>query len=191
MTITPTQYADAVRRHVHSFFEGHQAAIRSLDRGPIQSIVPGFHAIEVAPGPRQQVWTYVSVGAGYPKATTGSLLEFILVAAAPDERHVEIVAMTTHYHLTGESLGVGHTFPIGQPLLPGSTLDQMLVSLPYPFRPELEILKLGNQHVHLVWLLPITKRERDFKIEHGLEALEARFDEVGLCYWDARRASVV
>jgi hypothetical protein len=45
--------------------------------------------------------------------------------------------------------------------------------------------------VHLLWLLPITKAERDFKVERGLEALECRFDEVGLHYWEAGRDSVV
>jgi hypothetical protein len=40
-------------------------------------------------------------------------------------------------------------------------------------------------------LLPITQPERDFKPANGLEALEARFDDAALEYWDTRRASVV
>jgi hypothetical protein len=39
--------------------------------------------------------------------------------------------------------------------------------------------------------LPITTDERDFKVTNGLEALERRFEEAALEYWDTQRASVV
>ena len=42
-----------------------------------------------------------------------------------------------------------------------------------------------------LWLLPVTAAERDFKAANGLEALEERFDDAELEYWDTRRASVV
>jgi hypothetical protein len=67
----------------------------------------------------------------------------------------------------------------------------MLVSLPYPFGPELEMATIGDHSVRLLWLLPITAAERRYKIEHGLEALESRFDDAGLRYWVATRGSVV
>jgi hypothetical protein len=67
----------------------------------------------------------------------------------------------------------------------------MLVSLPYPFGPELEICNLNDRHIHLLWLLPITEDERDFKVEHGQEALEQLFDESRLEYWRDDRESVV
>jgi hypothetical protein len=88
-------------------------------------------------------------------------------------------------------LGTGHTFPIGEPLLPGSTCEYFLVSQPYPFGPELEVCNFPSGHVHILWLLPITAAEREFKVREGLEALEQRFDECALEYWNSDRASVV
>lgn len=67
--------------------------------------------------------------------------------------------MASHYHRTGERLGLGHTFPIGGPWVPGSPLDHFLVSLPYPFGPDLEHLPMPEQNVRLLSLLPITKAE--------------------------------
>ena len=75
--------------------------------------------------------------------------------------------------------------------MPGSSCDHMLVSLPYPFGPDLQACHVGDLHVEVLWLLPITQAEREFKAASGQEALEQRFDEAALRYWDIRRASVV
>jgi hypothetical protein len=40
-------------------------------------------------------------------------------------------------------------------------------------------------------LLPITDEERNFKIKNGVDALEERFEDVGLEYWNPTRDSVV
>ena len=89
-----------------------------------------------------------------------------MTVPAEDLRHVELLTMTAYYHHT-DGLGLGHTFPIGEPWLSGSACDHMLVSLPYPFGPGLEVCCLGEQNLRLSWLLPITKAEREFKAEHG------------------------
>lgn len=183
------EYADALHRHVSTFFEGHTATSHAFDKGPIQKVVPGFHALEIGEGPRADHVTYVSVGAGF--AAGHSRLEFVATALTPESRHVELLAMATHYHLTGEGLAEGHTFPLGEPWLPGSTLDHMLVSLPYPYGSALEEFVLGEDRIQLLWLLPITKAERDHKAAHGADALEALFDAAGLRFWDPLRRSVV
>ena len=75
---------------------------------------------------------------------------------------------------------------------PGPVIDKhVLVSLPYPFGPELEVCAWDGGHARLLWLLPITAAERDFEVAHGLEALEQRFDDAALAYSDTRRGSVV
>ncbi len=118
-------------------------------------------------------------------------LEFLVCGSEQNRRFVEFLAMSAHYH-HDERLGVGHTYPIGEPWQPGSKLDHILVSLPYPFGPELQVCTLDDgTHVHTLWLLPITKQERDFKVAQGLEAIEERFDQEKLRYWDPRRSSVV
>ena len=105
-------------------------------------------------------------------------------------KHTERLAMTAHYHHT-QTLGLGHTFPLGESWLPESTLNHALISLPYPFGEDLEVFNSNNDHVHFYWVLPITAEERAFKVENGLEALESRFEEAKLKYWDAKRRSAV
>ena len=103
--------------------------------------------------------------------------------------------MAAHYHCNPEDdsyrLDHGHTVPIGEPWLPGSACDHLLVSLPYPFGPELEMCHWDGGHARLLWLLPITEAERDFMGDRGLEALEQRFDDAAIRYWEADRPSVV
>lgn len=188
--MTPSEYHRRVHRHVEGFFADHRVASCAFDRGPIQRVLPGFHSLQVDPGPLLDQTTYVSVGAGFPD-DGHEHLEFVTVAPAPSARHVELLAMTSHYHRTGERVGLGHTFPIGEPWVPGSSLNHFLVSLPYPFGPELEYLPIPDHNVRLLWLLPITTSERDYKREHGLEALEARFDATELAYWDPKRRPVI
>lgn len=146
--------------------------------------------LRVAPSDPQELWTYVSVGgwAGTEAENVGT--EFILCSASEDIRAVELLAMTVFYH-AGGTLGLGHTLPLGEPWVEGSQCDHFLVCLPYPFGPELEIAHVGDRHVEFLWLLPITKAERDLKVADGVEALESRFEEAGLRYWETNRASIV
>lgn len=188
--MVPSEYHQCVHRHVAGFFVNQRLTPRAFDRGPIQATLPGFHAIEVGPGPRLGRTTYISVGAGFPD-DGDEHLELVTVASSPSARHVELLAMAAHYHRTGEQLGLGHTFPIGEPWLPGSALEHFLVSLPYPFGPELEHLAIPGHNVRFLWLLPISTSERDHKRAYGIEALEARFDVAKIAYWDPRRRPVV
>ncbi|MDR6416972.1 hypothetical protein J2808_003723 [Pseudarthrobacter sulfonivorans] len=98
--------------------------------------------------------------------------------------------MTVFYNRTGR-LGLGHTVPIGEPWLPGSGCDHLLISLPYPFGPDLQTCHVGDCHIDILWLLPITERERTLKVSSGLESLESRFEEAHLRYWKADRESIV
>jgi hypothetical protein len=50
---------------------------------------------------------------------------------------------TVYYHRPGR-LGLGHTLPIGEPWLPESACDHWLVSLPYPFGPDLQTCHGGS-----------------------------------------------
>src|SRR5919106_2061901 len=80
---------------------------------------------------------------------------------------------------------------IGAPWLDDSACDHLLVSVPYPYGPDLEVCAWQRGHARLLWLLPITEAERDYRATNGLEALEARFDEHAIEFWDPRRPSVV
>jgi Suppressor of fused protein (SUFU) len=80
---------------------------------------------------------------------------------------------------------------IGRPWRPGSACSFGLVSLPYLDGPKLENIVIEDRPVACLWLIPITERERDFKIANGLEALGQRFDAAKLDFANPRRASVV
>ena len=158
--------------------------------GPMKHAHPGFHVLEFAPGPRSRLWNYVSVGALEVDAANSSKLEFLLCTDEPNERCVELVTMTAWYH-SSYGLGMGHTMPIGEPWLPAASCDHFLVSRPYPYGPDLEIVPMDGDHAHVLWLLPITKEEREYKVTHGLEALEQLFESNGIEYWVLQRPSVV
>ena len=98
--------------------------------------------------------------------------------------------MTVFYN-RGQNFDIGHTLPVGEPWLPGSRCHHLLISRPCPFGPDLQTCHVGDRHVEFLWVLPISESERDLKVSSGLEALESRFDEVGLKYWQIDRVSVV
>jgi hypothetical protein len=177
-----------VRQHLRRFFTGHACKEYVWALGPAQDMLPRLCVAEFAPGPQTGLWVYASVGAW--EARQEPRLEFLIAATEQDQRHVELVTMTAWYHWQ-RGLGAGHTFPIGEPWLPGSACNFLLVSLPYPFGPELEVCELSDGHLQILWLLPITAAEREYKVREGLDALEQQFDQCALEYWAAARPSVV
>jgi hypothetical protein len=88
-------------------------------------------------------------------------------------------------------MGIGHTVPIGEPWVPGSSMDYLLVQWPYPWGPKLAELTVGSQRIHVLWVLPIYAIEREFKSRFGLEALEQRFADAEMEWVDPFRAPVV
>ncbi|MET7282206.1 suppressor of fused domain protein [Kribbella sp. NPDC005582] len=178
--------SEALEHHVRRFFRGRTVDAFTWAAGPISEQSPDFRVLRVAPAARGDLWTYLSIG-GWA-ATSG--LEFVLCTESAAARAVELLAMTVYYQ-SSRTLGLGHTLPIGEPWLPGSTCDHLLISLPYPFGPDLQTCHVGDRHVDFLWLLPITESERAFKVASGLEALESRFDQAELRYWQPDRPSVI
>jgi len=120
-------------------------------------------------------------------------LELHLFSPVQHEAHVELLTVIAHYHRTGNMLALGHTVNFGKPWFSGSSCDHGLISLPYLDGPSLEHLRTNNSEhdVQFLWLLPITKSERDYKKAHGIEALEQRFDDISVDYLNPTRQSVV
>jgi hypothetical protein len=179
--------------HLAGFFEGHEMAVLEWARGPIEERIQGFRVVRLGPGPRTEMWSYVSVGCWRATQQDGHGLEFVIIGEHADERLVELSAMNAYFHAgpPEQRLDVGHTVPIGEPWLPGSDCDHFLVSLPYPFGPDFEVCEWDAGHARLLWLLPITKAERDFKAANGREALEQRFDDAAIRFWEPERRSVI
>jgi hypothetical protein len=179
-----------VRDHCSKFFQGHEESTWTWELGPIRGMAPWFQVLRFAPGPRTQLWCYVSLGASLLSNRNSRRLEFILTTEKETPRAVELLAMIAHYH-QHQTLGLFHSLPIGQPWLEGSTCEHFLISLPYPFGEQLEVCECGDTFIQILWLLPITKAEFDFKKARGVDALERLFEEAAIEYWRVDRESVV
>jgi hypothetical protein len=203
---TRDQINESLRLHVRSFFAGRRVdelelADLPFDTEPLQTVLPDLRLLRIRPEGNGEEWVYTTLGAWEitaPERGEQGLQEFVLGASEDRDIHLQILGMVAHYHADpAERLGVGHTLPIGRPWVPGSTCDHLLVSRPYPWGPKFEICPLGEEHVHFLWLLPITKEEREFKAErdargeNGLEELEQRFDAAAIEWWRPARPSVV
>jgi hypothetical protein len=182
-------FAAAVERHVRAFFEGHACTARVWTPGPMQELLPDFRVIEVAPGPKSPHWTYVSAGGAVLSRPDAEPLEFALVAPDANARHVEIVTMVAHYN-HGIALGESHTMPIGDPWLPGSRCDHMLLTRPEVFGEAFEQFAAPGGSARVLQLVPITAAERDFKVAEGVAALKSRLDAARVETWRPDRPSV-
>jgi hypothetical protein len=179
----------ALRQHYETFFDREGEEL-TWPYGAEAHRLPAFRVLQIPPNEQTGLWTYASVGAFALGGPGDDPLEFILLTQDATERGVELVTIVASYHQT-RRLGVGQRLPLGEPWLEGATCDAFLVSLPYPFGPTLETARLGPRVVRVLWLLPITPAERRFAAQHGLEALEERFDDARVEYWRPERASVV
>jgi hypothetical protein len=185
------EHLRTVADHCRRFFDGHACSEWTWDLGPIKELAPFFKVLRFTPGPLSPMWTSISLGASLLGRPNSTRLEFVLETQFETPRSIELLAMVAHYHHM-EHLGLHHTLPIGEPWQKDASCDHFLVSLPYAFGPKLEVCCLsGESHVQLLSLMPITNAELEFKKEHGVEALEQKFDEHAISYADPRRASVV
>jgi hypothetical protein len=116
-------------------------------------------------------------------------LELVLRSRDDDSNNIELLAMTAHYHLTGAQLAQFDTVNWGIPWYLGSGCEYGYISLPYVGGPKLEWCNDTVPPTRVLWLIPITKSERRFKIETGEEALETQFD-LGFNYLDPWRKPV-
>ena len=179
-----------VEAHVRHFFAGHTIEAHDYDLGPERcAAVPGLRIIVASPGPRTNSWAYITAGCWSAVEENGHGLEFVLTAPVGDESFVDLAAKIAYYH-AGHRLDVEHSMPIGEPWVPGSTCDHLLVSLPYLHGPDLEQCPLPNGHARILWTLPVTAAEIAYRREHGHEALEQLFDEHEIIPTDPTRASV-
>ena len=136
---------------------------------------------------------YLTVGASRILDAPGYGLEFCLQAREPSIAHVELMAMVAFLHSDPDHrLWIGHTMNIGRPVVEGSSLDRLLVSLPYPYGENFEFVHLADgKHARILWLLPIYAAEEAFVHRDGLERLEERFDAMELDYVDFFRSPAI
>lgn len=149
-----------------------------------------FCVLEFSPGPRHDMWTYCTVGM-YLDRSDNNLIELFIFSPRKDESIVELLTIIASYHRNGDPLNIHHTFNIGRPWLKDSACNYGFISLPYLDGEDLEIFKFDDEVIHCYWIIPITEKEKEYKIENGCDALEDLFDEKQIEYLNPKRKSLV
>ena len=184
----PISYCDKVKRHYLDCWGASAEAIK-FDKGPIHELPAEFRALRFAPSLKRRMWTYATQCMSQPE--DAAPLELHIFAPGKDDELVELLVAVAHYHRTGSRLSLGDTVNFGRPWLPGSLCDHGLISLPYLDGPDLEWMTVDRIKTRFLWLLPVTAGEVQFARKSGLEALEMRFQAIGLNYLDPKREPVV
>jgi hypothetical protein len=135
---------------------------------------------------------YLTAGASDILDQPGYGLEFCFQSNVESDQHIELMVLVVYMHLDpSHRLGVGHTMNVGRPILAGSRLDRLLVSLPYPYGEDFEFVHFADgHHARLLWLMPICPSEERACHEEGLDSLEAKFEEAQVDFLDAFRDCV-
>lgn len=184
--MSQTQYSDLLKSHYLSVWK---ATFRSYSwkKGPFHELPAQFRVLVFDRSAEAKA--YATVCMSQPEDESRLELHLLANAETEDrEELVELLAVIAHYHRTGRRLDLGHTVNFGRAWLPGSSCTHGLVSLPYLDGPSLEWME--TPRARFLWLIPITPQELEFKKRHGLEALEARFEEANFAYLDPLRKSV-
>lgn len=188
MTLTEQEskmYTDKLRQHYEDYF-GVSGKRLILEKGPKEKLHQDFYVLEFKPNNRYDFWTYCSVGMSLDRQDN-HLIEVFVFSPKQDIAQVELITVCASYHRNGLPLDLHHTINIGRPWLDNSKCDHCFVSLPYLDGEVLELFNFYNKTYHCYWLIPITEKERDYKIENGCEALEQLFEDKQLDYLNPER----
>ena len=183
------KYTDELRLHYESFY-GVASNRITLDNGPTHKLHPDFFILEFGPSKRHHMWTYATVGMSLDR-DDDNLIELITYSKERDKSRVELLTVNASYHRNVAPLNLHHTVVVGQLTDFNTTCDHGFISLPYIEGKDLEVIKLNGREIHCYWFIPITKKERDLKIEFGFEALEDLFERNQFDYLDNMRKSLV
>jgi hypothetical protein len=157
------------------------------------SRLPDLHIAKVRPAAQDDIWTFATIGAWRATEDEPHGLEFVAVSHGQSATVMQRLGMVAYYHAgpPENRLGAGHLLPIGEGWVAGSSLESILVSLPYRWGPMLEHCQLPDRHIQVLWVLPITSAEHAYASERGVEALEQQLERAGIDYLDPVRPSVV
>ncbi|GAC1676970.1 MAG: suppressor of fused domain protein [Steroidobacteraceae bacterium] len=180
----------AIRQHLEATWPNRTLEPFVWTLGPV---APNFQVLRVAPSKPGEPWVYVSCGAWQAETREESRYEFFLLSPHESPSHVETLAMLANLHSSGEyAVQPAKIIEIGRPWMDEATCDHLLVSIPYPFGPKFEYLKVPSSSltIRFLWLMPITHDEATFARNHGVEELEQKFETAGVNYLDKQRKSI-
>jgi hypothetical protein len=184
-----TMYTDSLKQHYELFY-GTYGNIIKWNQGPIHKLHPDFYVLEIGPSKRHDMWTYATVGMSLDRDDE-NLIELITYSKKSDISRVESLVLNASLHRNSEPLNLHHTVFMGELDDLKTACDHGFISLPYIEGSELELFRFGDNEIHCYWYIPITKEEREFKVNKGCEALEQLFEDSQFDYCDFNRKSLV
>ena len=186
--ISNKEYFEKLKRHFENYFKIKGQKI-TWNKGPHEKLHPEFYILEFSPNQIHEFWIYCTIGmsADYSEE---NLVELFIFSPRQEVTIAELLTITASYHRNVLPLNLHHTVNIGQPWLDNSKCGYGFISLPYLDGEELEIAQIAEKTVNCYWLIPITEKERNYKIDHGVEALEQLFEEKQLDYLNPERSDL-
>ena len=183
------QYLNLIQLHYETHWKSSPVEV-NWSFGPIHELPAGFKILRFSPTETRKFYAYATCGMSIMEDSRK--IEFFIFSPVSDDSSLcELINFVVHYHRTGAELGWMHMVNFGRPWLASSRCDHGLFSLPYIDGEELERLRINDIEIRVLWLIPITREERDYCKEYGLDALESKFESTGFAYHDPNRSSVV
>jgi hypothetical protein len=181
-------WATKIEEHYRNIWRVKGEACK-FSAGPIHQLPHGFSVLRFPPHGSRAMWTYATRCMSLPGDKKP--IELHMFSPHETDEVVELLVVTAHFHRTSTRLDLGHSVFFGKPWIDQSECQHGLISLPYIDGPNLEKLHSGSRTLNFYWLIPITRSEVEYKMRHGLDALEAEFDRSGFDYAAPQRRSVV
>lgn len=167
----------------------NQPSLRIWDKGPIQKLPESFRVLEFAPNTARDMWTYATCCMS--QIDDIAPLEVHMFSSKQDVGLVELLTALAYYHRNTTNVNLHHTVDFGRPWQDDSLCSYGFVSLPYLDGPDLENLSIRRKKIKFYWLIPVTESEVYFKAKYGVEALEDKFDNIGLNYINPSRLPLI
>jgi hypothetical protein len=177
---------ECIEHHIEAYFGAFEHIMHEL-------VSPDIHVdiAVVEPTPERNYYVLVTIGMGahimnVPKefSTYGLQRAELMITLPPDwdiessveESYWPIRWLKILARLPVEEngwLGWGHTIPSGEPFASNTELSVILLELPAPYKEECQVCQLPNGDiVNFYQLIPLYEEECDYKIRHGVQALE-------------------
>lgn len=182
-------YIEQLQRHYELYF-GRPGKQLNLGNGPREKLHPDFFVLEIPPNKKHSMFVYCTVGMSVGRLDE-PLTELFVYSPKADMALVELMTVCASYHRNKLPLGIHHTVNIGKSWLGESKCDHGFISLPYLDGEDLEVFNFEGNVISCYWFIPITEKERDYKIENGCEALEQLFEAQQFNYLDPLRRCLI
>lgn len=173
------------RHYTKEFGPLTEPILHSTDEKPLHIDVYQF-----PPSDRRPYWTLITGGMsdkrqnvpGDAPGFVSPRTEILLYAREPKDWMFHVLKCLAEMPFTQDTfLHWWHSVPNGMPMTPQrSHLTNFLFLPPYLEPESLDALRIDEEKVDVLWLVPITDSEFDYAVQRGPRELEAKLREKGL-----------